>query len=143
MSTILEERFWSKVDKSGGPDDCWEWIAARSHDGYGQFFIRGSMLHSSHVAWELAYGPVPRRREVCHHCDNPACCNPAHLFLGMHIDNIQDATWKGRMAKKLSRIQANQIRFLHWIGFSQQEIAEVAGVCQTNVSHVVNRHIWK
>ena len=99
QNTIL--RFWTHVDQSNGPDACWPWTAYRDRGGYGRMGIGGqpSRLALSHrVAWEIAHGPIPAGLIVCHHCDNPSCCNPAHLFLGGQRDNMRDSAAKGRHA---------------------------------------------
>jgi len=90
-------RFWSKVDMSAGPDGCWPWLAGRFPRGYGVFALRpfGSFV-SSRLAYQLAYGDLSSDLLVCHECDNPPCCNPAHLFQGTHSDNMQDMLSKGR-----------------------------------------------
>ena len=91
-------RFWSKVNKRG-PDDCWEWVASRNSQGYGQFSIGGRKFARAHrFSWELHNGPIAGGLFVCHQCDNPSCVNPSHLFLGTNNDNIQDAVKKGRIA---------------------------------------------
>lgn len=68
-------RFWAKVNRSGGPDACWEWTASTKSSGYGGFWVGGRVLRSHRVAYEIANGPIPEGAVVCHHCDNPPCCN--------------------------------------------------------------------
>jgi hypothetical protein len=93
-------RFWSKVDKSGGPDACWVWIAkarCQSGTGYGNFGIsQGKYIHAHRQAWELTKGKIPEGLHGCHKCDNVLCCNPSHLFLGSHVENMDDMVSKGR-----------------------------------------------
>lgn len=91
---IRAERFWAKVDKRG-PDACWPWLASRCDSGYGKFRV-GKMTRSHRVAFELGGGEIPDGQCVLHRCDNPACCNPAHLFVGTFNDNVQDMVRKGR-----------------------------------------------
>lgn len=99
------DRFWSKVDKSG---DCWIWTAGRSSENYGRFQINekgwrnGRPVQKNVVAhrlaWELTNGPVSDDLVVMHICDNPPCCNPAHLRPGTQGENVRDCADKGRIA---------------------------------------------
>jgi len=96
-----EARFWSKVDKSAGPDGCWLWTAGKFRQGYGCFDVAGKSVKAHRTAYTLTNGQIPHDGSahglcVCHRCDNPPCCNPAHLFLGTHIDNVRDRENKGR-----------------------------------------------
>ena len=95
MSAANEERFWSKVDKSG---DCWVWTGPRLPWGYGMF-LRSTAHRYVYV---LSHGPLPRNVFVCHTCDNPPCVNPAHLFAGSSRDNQLDRLAKGRWSNQNS-----------------------------------------
>lgn len=91
------ERFWAKVDIRGD-DECWPWTAASSPDtDYGRFRLRGKVVYAHRVAFELATGRSAYEGEVImHSCDNPPCCNPAHLSPGSQAENLDDMRRKGR-----------------------------------------------
>lgn len=144
--------FWSKVDKSGGPDACWPWISrAHMNGGYGAARWKGQTRNAHSVAYEIANGPVPKGHVVCHSCDNRPCCNPTHLFLGTQAENIQDAVRKGRTARgeahhwdKLTAEQVRAIRAAY--NPSKRNGAEVArqfGINRHTVYDIAAGRSWR
>ena len=93
---VSMQRFWDSVDKRGA-DECWPWLRGRNRRGYGQARTpSGKWTSAPRVAWELTHGPIPEGLFTCHTCDNPPCCNPAHLWLGSAAENQTDMATKGR-----------------------------------------------
>lgn len=89
----LEERLLSRlIERANG---CLEFAGARQGE-YGKISINGKVYKTHRLAWVLSFGDIPEGLLVCHSCDNPPCCNPAHLFLGTVTDNNRDRETKGR-----------------------------------------------
>ena len=143
----LEERFWSKVDRSG---ECWEWAASRYPKGYGRFRVAGRTQYAHRVAWELTHGPIPHGMFVCHRCDNPGCVNPDHLFLGTPADNMRDMREKGRgFTPRLvgethhqAKLTEADVVAIRADPRTQVVIAADYGVTQRNVSAIKRREAW-
>jgi hypothetical protein len=91
----VADRLWEKIEV--GPDwECWPRSGAHNSKGYGHLDVQGITLDAHRLVWEYTYGPIPDGLRVLHHCDNPPCCNPEHLFLGTDLDNVRDMDAKGR-----------------------------------------------
>lgn len=154
----LEQRFWSKVDKNG-PNGCWVWTGdtVRDTHRYGRIWTNQRSQTTHRLSWQLHFGPIPNGALVCHHCDNPPCVRPEHLFLGADLHNNRDMVRKGRARHpkgpahplygrgdlirgsrnpnaKLTDADVAEIRRLRAEGWTQQKIADKFGVNQTWVS---------
>ncbi|MBW1639271.1 hypothetical protein G3H63_09330 [Microbacterium resistens] len=129
-----------------GPRDCWPWKRARSGPGYGRFREggrHGRLLTASRVAYELTHGPLGEA-EARHTCDNPPCCNPAHLLPGTHAQNMADMAKRGRAAhRRLTTDQVREIRARRRAGAAAKDLAAEFGVSASNVSQIVHRKTWK
>ncbi|HEY1248627.1 MAG TPA: HNH endonuclease [Nitrososphaera sp.] len=135
-----QKDFWSYVNK-GEPDECWEFTGGKvGGTGYGKYRFNGWTERAHRVAWEKVIGPIPKGMLVLHRCDNPPCCNPAHLFLGTTADNVRDRTekgrWKGGAPKKLTNEQEKEITELYSSGLTQREIANMFNVSQDTISRI-------
>lgn len=156
MRKNTSQDFWERVDKSR-VDGCWEWNGRRHEDGYGEIDWHGKTKKAHRVAYELTFGSIPQGMNVCHRCDNPPCCNPAHLFLGTQSENIQDMDNKGRRNSKypvhrgekhpfhkLSIAKVSEIRKRYASGeITQSELGEEYGVDNSCVSRIVRNLAWK
>lgn len=90
------DRFWSKVALTANTEKCWIWTAG-SNNRYGYFKMgKKTQFKCNRIAYFLHYGEDPKGMEVMHSCDNGKCCNPAHLSLGTHLDNMKDMANKNR-----------------------------------------------
>lgn len=154
-------KFWSRMDKRA--DGCWLWTGCTYNAGYGSVSWKDSpigkrrMVGTNRVAWMLTHGPIPEGLDVCHTCDRPLCCNPAHLWLGTHQDNISDAQRKGRNARgersnrnKLTEASVREIR-RDWrkagngrrCRTNGNELARRYGVQEGAITAVIYGRTWK
>jgi len=148
----LGSMFWKHV-QIGGLEECWPWLLAKSEWGYGRFGParkRGKSVYAHRTSWELTRGEISLGLEVCHSCDNPSCCNPTHLWLGTHKENMLDQYLKGRgrvaevpisgedhYRSKLSNDQAREIMT---DPRRQVDIAVEYGISQSQVSKIKLGH---
>jgi HNH endonuclease len=146
ISRPIFERFIEKVDVLG-PDECWPWKASLDTHGYGQFWWKKedgtwTMEKAPRVAWRLFHGPIPDGFDICHHCDNPACCNyERHLFAGTRAENLRDMSAKGRAKhSQFAPEQLADIRHRIAAGERQRVIAASLGVTQQTISNIAVRN---
>jgi hypothetical protein len=148
-----ERAFWDAVDKDA-PNGCWVWTGRRGGKlGYGRLKRNGVSYQAHRYSWTLTNGEIPDGLFVCHHCDNPPCVNPAHLFLGTQADNLADRDAKGRAvywrgpknaATKLTEEQVQEIRRLSQIHIetSQIELARRFDVSPSLISQIIGGKAW-
>ena len=109
LTPLQAQRFWAKVDVST-PDMCWGWLGKPGpSSGYGRCCFDYQIYLSHRVAYSLAREDLSRGQVVMHTCDNPMCCNPAHLIAGTPDDNSKDMVKKGRQARRISDAQKRVI----------------------------------
>lgn len=143
-------RFWSKV-KLADSDECWEWQAGLAKtNGYGWFYCDGKNGHAHRFSWQIKHGKIPVNRLVCHTCNNPACVNPGHLYLGTPGQNMQDKVKAGRQTKgsevntaKLCSSDVIEIRKCFSSGkTSVSDLAERYGMSTVGVRAAINGKSW-
>lgn len=136
FSAVELEKFWARVSV-GGADECWEWTGFRMPKGYGSMTFHRSgkpVTFTSHkMAYAIRFGVVEEGEVVRHSvCDNPPCCNPAHMATGSHQDNSDDCKAKDRHRRE---------RGNHWSKLTTQDVLSILALKQT--SKITNRTIAK
>lgn len=145
IQSPIEKRFWGNVQKT---DTCWNWTGLKNSSGYGKFFI-GSYMFCHRVSYLLHNGYLPADLCVCHSCDNPACVNPTHLWLGTHKQNALDKAQKNRAYRavgsqnvkaKLSEKDAIKIRNS---AKPAAFLAKKYGIGKLAIQRLLRRVTWK
>jgi hypothetical protein len=146
-ATSLDVRFLSLLDKTGS---CWLFKGSLDHQGYGRFKIpiiehkNGKYVKAHRFAYQLFKGD-PGEFDVCHTCDNPPCCNPEHLFLGTHQDNMKDMANKGRAhvdygeGNKVHKFSTEQVLAIRKDTRSLRIIAKEYKMAKSTASAIRNR----
>lgn len=153
-ATVKLEMYSEKITESG----CWIWMGANTGGkfSYGIVSIKGKVMRAHRASFETYKGPIPKNMCVCHTCDIPECCNPAHLFLGSKKDNTQDMLAKKRsrhllyMPKgeqhyrtKLTAANVIAIRKLYAEGkHSQSQIGKRFNLSQPAIFKILRRQRW-
>ena len=151
LPSSITTRFWNKVIKQD--NGCWIWTAYTNSDGYGKFKIGKRTCNAHRMAWMLCCGSIPKGMLVLHHCDNPPCVNPDHLYLGTDADNVRDRDNRNRIqhargiaqgSHKLTDEQVLEIRMLYNDGkYSECDIADKFGVSQSTIGCIINYKTWR
>jgi hypothetical protein len=158
----VEERFWEKVAVGKSWTLCWEWLGSKDGSGYGMLSVAGATQRAHRFSWVLTRGPIPKGIQVLHHCDNPGCVNPAHLWLGTNADNVHDKMIKHRESrgeahgrtcripkqthhpKKLTAEKVLQIRALYAEGgITMPDIARRYNINDGTVYQIIKKQIWR
>ena len=164
LSSAEADLFWARVDRTAPAPACWPWIGHRNADGYGKLKIRGRTLIAHRVAFALSRNVGVIDACVLHSCDNPACCNPAHLRMGTNAENQAEKVAKGRQAKgdvhgarrhpntrprgsehgraRLTEDNVREIRRRHAAGKTIASLAARYGVATKTVWFIVHRKTW-
>jgi hypothetical protein len=147
MRKTLEERFWGKVKKT---DTCWLWTGG-FRNSYGRIKVSSKDVQAHRFSYKLHYGELPKDMLVCHTCDNRACVNPNHLFLGTPKDNIEDCISKGRYRfkkpgeshprSKLKNIDIAEIRS-KYPGVTKVQLAKSFNVTWMCIHKIIKRQTW-
>lgn len=150
FTTEQIKRFWDRVDTSG---ECWIWTAGYFACGYGRLWHEGRDIYAHRVAYLLTHGSIPDKAEICHHCDNPACVRPEHLYAGTHSDNMRDRRDRNRVRvlrgsdNGNSRLTWDQVRTIRQRyaegGTSCKRLGAEYNVDQALIHRIVRGRTWK
>ena len=135
--------FWSRVD-TRGPNDCWPWLGARMN---GIVVIHQENIRAHRLALAASGTSVSQRDFVLHSCDNPPCCNPAHLFVGTPAENSRDMSDKGRSRRgangtNVTLTPQEVLVIYHEKNVSQADMAARYGVGRAAINDIKRGRNW-
>ena len=140
------EDFWALVLRRG-PDECWEWSRPPTKQGYSGLNWSGKVWFAHRLAWFLTHPEWDGTDMVCHRCDNRRCCNPTHLFLGTHKDNMADRNAKRRQMHGEGHyraiLTAQEVAEIRVSPHSSRAAARIYGVSQSTIMAIRRGRNWK
>ena len=140
-----------KYVRLGEPDECWPWIAGRDENNYGVVSRNGRTRYAHREVYKFFNGPISSTKVVRHTCDNPPCCNPAHLIDGSQADNVNDSIERGRRSSlgednpkaRLTASEATGIRDAFSHGESYQSLAQRYNVSISTIHDITKFRTWR
>ena len=151
MSATTIEQKLNKFVRRSGADDCWPWTGQKDEDGYGRLKMTragtATRIGAHKAAYEVAFGKIPGGLLCLHDCDNPACCNPKHLYVGTQAQNVQDSVARGRRARgeriASSKLTTAQVVAIRLDDRSQRAIARDYGMDKKTIKQIRCRELWR
>lgn len=129
---------------------CWLWLGTWTHFGHGRLSSNGkSPIVASRLFYEHFTGPIPDGKFVCHKCDTPPCCNPDHLFLGTHSENMNDMKRKRRSRaasgefNSSAKLNAEQVKTIFSDRRCRAAISHDYGISSSTVTAIKQGKSWK
>ena len=152
----LKCRVLANIDRSGGQKSCWPWMLGKTPLGYGwlgphrRVYTPHVAQHAHRAAWLALKGEIPRGMFVLHKCNNPPCCNPRHLYIGTHSDNMKDLArtgfkppWRGGTKQHLSKLNDQKVRAIRRSKLSCEKLAARYGVWGGTIHAARTGKTWK
>lgn len=144
----LQKRFYKYVNPIKTEKGCLEWIGAKNKLGYGKFSYLKKNRLASRVSWILHKAEIPDNLWVLHQCDNQACINPDHLFLGTRQDNMNDMMKKGRQWRPINnkfnaKLKLEEVNFIRNSNLPNRQLAKRFAVSDSLIFQIKKEQIWK
>lgn len=138
-----------KIKVAVSPNNCWEWQGSLDPRGYGRMTVQKTNRLVHRLSYEAFVCPIPNGMCVLHHCDNPKCCNPDHLYIGTKKDNSDDKIARGRDRKARgeqhhnAKLTDSSVRQIRNAAGSERAIARIFGISPRNVGFIRHGQSWR